>query len=105
MELEVCRQSRGGIEPWLIESDWIPSGYVIVVASAGPGSADNAVALREHDNERYRGLRIIPGNFTAYPLVDSFMWREIGCGVRHRGAAVVIQVKASGSYDIPNISR
>lgn len=90
---------------WLIESDWIPSGYVIVVASAGPGSADNAVALREHDNERYRGLRMIPGNFTSYPIVDSFMWREIGCGVRHRGAAVAIQVKASGSYDIPSIPR
>lgn len=90
---------------WLIESDWVPLGYVAVVASAGPGSPDNPVALREHDNESYRGLRLIPGNWNSYPMIDSFLMRTAGVGVRHRGAAVCIQVKASGTYDVPAIPR
>ena len=36
-----------------------------------------------------------------YPLVDSFYQRTFGVGTRHRGAACVVQVKASGSYTAP----
>jgi hypothetical protein len=89
----------------LIESDFIPSGYVAVVASAGPGSVENVVALREHVNESYRGLRLIPGNWQSYPMIDSFLVRSAGVGVRHRGAAVCLQVTTSSTYTPPAIPR
>ena len=76
---------------WLIESNYIPSGYVAVVASGGPGSPDNPVAVREHPNAQYRGLRAIPGK-GPYSLQESFAARGIGVGVPHRGAAAVTQV-------------
>jgi hypothetical protein len=36
-----------------------------------------------------------------YPLIDSFYQRGFGTGVRQRGGGVVMQIKASGVYDIP----
>lgn len=90
---------------WLIESEFVPLGYVAVVASAGPNSPNNVVAVRENAVDRYRGLRMIPGAQQNYPLIDSFLVRQIGCGTRHRGAAVAIQLKASGSYQAPVIPR
>ena len=59
---------------WLIESNYIPSGYVAVVALGGPGSPDNPVAVREHPNAQYRGLRAIPGK-GPYPPQESFAAR------------------------------
>lgn len=85
---------------WLLTSYYIPTGYVCVAATAGANSQYNAVGLRSHTNPAYRGLRQIAGN-GPYPLQDSFFQRSFGVGVRHRGAAVVAQVKASGDYDIP----
>lgn len=90
---------------WLIESEFVPSGYVAVVASSGADSPNNVVAMRQHPNPNWQGLRRIGGNWREYPLQDSFFMRTVGVGVRHRGAAVCIQAKASGSYDIPSIPR
>ncbi len=90
---------------WLIESEFVPSGYVAVTASAGPNSPDNVVAMRQHPKPNWQGLRQIPGNWREYPLQDSFFMRTVGVGVRHRGAAVAIQVKASGDWDVPSIPR
>ena len=85
---------------WLIETNYCPAGYVIVAASGGPDSDINPVALRSHTDPAYQGLLRIPGN-GKYPLVESFFHRDIGVGVRHRSAAVAIQVTASPTYTAP----
>jgi len=81
----------------------VPEGYMLTVATSGPNSAQNAVGMRHHSNPTYRGLRQIPGK-SQYPLIDMTYARAFGVGVRHRGAAVVTQIKASGSYDAPTIA-
>lgn len=87
---------------WLIlEEDYIPAGYLFGFATGGEQQATNPVGLREHQNTGLRGLRLVKGRDNDYPLVDSFYNRGFGTGVRHRGAGVVMQIKASGSYDIP----
>lgn len=47
---------------------------------------------------------MIEGNWAKYPLVESFFQRGLGTGVRHRGAAAVVQIKASGTYDLPEVN-
>jgi hypothetical protein len=89
-------------DAWLIESYYVPSGYVIVAATGGLDSDMNPVGFREHVNPAYAGLRHIPGR-GPYPLVDSFYARGFGVGTRHRGAAVVMQVTTNGSYTAPTI--
>ncbi|MCB8043602.1 hypothetical protein JM654_03680 [Microbacterium oxydans] len=42
-----------------------------------------------------------PNDGSRYPLVNSYFTRGFGVGVRHRGAAAVMQIKASGSYQNP----
>lgn len=89
---------------FVVESHFIPNNYFAVVATSGHNSPTNVIGVREHTNAAYRGLRLLPGNVNGYPLQESFYTRAFGVGVRHRGAAVVTQVKASGSYDIPDVS-
>lgn len=91
-------------ESWVIPTELIPTGYVLVVATAGPNSPQNVVGFREHPNSLYRGLRLIPGLRPGYPLVDAFAQRSFGTGVRHRGAAVAIQVTTESTYEAPVIS-
>ena len=76
----------------LIESNFIPAGYVAVVSSGGPNSHDNLVGFREHTNPAYQGLRIIPGRDQRYPHIESYLVRSFGVGVRHRGAVDVCQI-------------
>lgn len=85
----------------IVEEDYIPAGYIVALASGGPDNLINPVGVREHKNPAYRGLKIIPGQRSQYPLIDSFYRRGIGTGILQRGGGVVMQVKASGSYDIP----
>jgi len=93
----------GSVGPALVVEDGlVPSGYVIAVATGGPNSAVNAVGFREHTRPELRGLRQIPG-VGPYPLTNSFYNRGCGTGVRHRGAAAVLQVTA-GSYVAPVIA-
>jgi hypothetical protein len=99
-----------GIKVWgsygnglLIESNFIPSGYVCVVASGGLDSDTNPIAVREHKNPAYQGLRHIPGHWQNYPLIESFFARGFGVGTRNRGAAVVCQVTASETYTPPAV--
>ena len=89
-------------DAWLIESHYVPAGYVIVAATSGLDSDRNPVGFREHPNPSYQGLRQIPGR-GPYPLQDSFYVRGFGVGVRHRGAAVVMQVTNSSTYTAPTI--
>jgi hypothetical protein len=85
---------------FLIESNFIPSGYVTVVATNGPNHSRNPIGFREDANEAYRGLLLLPGQ-GPYPVVDSHHLRSFGVGVRHRSAAVCIQVTTNGSYAKP----
>lgn len=86
----------------LVESYFIPAGYVIIAATGGPNSNDNPVGFREHRNSAYHGLRVIPG-VGPYPITEHFYTRAFGTGVRHRGAAVAIQVTANANYTPPVI--
>ncbi len=85
-------------------SQFVPEGYVAVVATGGPNSSANVVGFREHVNPAYQGLRLIPGH-GPYPLQDSFLARGFGTGVRHRGAAAVCQVTAATAYTAPVVPR
>ncbi|WP_428338797.1 hypothetical protein [Mycobacterium sp.] len=89
---------------WLLQSTYVPRGYVAVVASGGAGSDENPVGMRQHVNVAYQGLRHIPGHWNGYPLQDSFLARGFGVGVRHRSAAVVCQITTSNSYTAPAIA-
>ena len=55
----------------LCQSDFVPSGYVAVVASYGVNSPYNVVGFREHPLPAYQGLRHIAGNTPNYPLAES----------------------------------
>lgn len=90
---------------WVIQSDFIPEDYFAVVATYGVNSSDNAIGFREHVQPQYRGFRTIPGPVPAYPLQESFFTRAFGVGVRRRGQASVVQIKASCSYDTPSIPK
>ena len=86
----------------VIESYFIPAGWAAIVATGGPGGGNNPVGFREHTNPAYRGLRAIPG-VGPYPLTESFLARSFCVGVRHRGAAVAIQITGSSTYTPPVI--
>lgn len=92
----------GSYGPWLIvQDDFIPLGYMLGIGTGGRANLRNLVGLREHPNTQLRGLRLAKGAIPDYPLIDSFYQRGFGTGVRQRGGGVVMQIKASGSYDIP----
>lgn len=92
----------GQYGPWLVvETDFIPAGYIVAFATGGENNASNPVGIREHQNSGLRGLRLVKGRDNDYPLVDSFYQRGFGTGVRHRGAGAVLQVVASTTYTVP----
>lgn len=76
---------------------------MLAVVSGGAGAQVNPVMFREHTRSELRGLLSIGGSNKDYPLIDSFSIRGFGTGVRHRGAAVAMQVTASASYTAPAI--
>lgn len=88
---------------WIVPLDDIPPKYLACVSTYGANSPSNVVGLREHPVPLYQGFRVIPGREPGYPLTDSFFTRGIGVGVRRRGQAAVMQIKASGSYEVPPI--
>lgn len=85
----------------VVEEEYIPSGYLCGVGFGGRFNLGNPVGLRQHANPAMQGLRILPGNNQRYPLIDGFYARSFGTGVRQRGGAALMQVKASGNYEIP----
>ena len=89
----------------LVQSDFVPSGYVALVASYGLNSPYNCVGFREHHNPSYQGLRKIAGNTPGYPIIESFACRGFGVGVRQRGAAVCIQVSTNATYTPPTATQ
>jgi hypothetical protein len=92
----------GTYGPWhIVEEEYIPAGYMAFLASGGIDSLENPIGIREHRNPAYRGLKIIPGSRSDYPLTDSFYRRGFGTGVRQRGAGYVVQVTSSATYTVP----
>lgn len=85
----------------IVEEDYIPPGYLLGVGYGGAFNLGNPVGLRQHANPAMQGLRIIAGNYQRYPLIDGFYARSFGSGIRQRGGAAIMQIKASGTYDIP----
>lgn len=90
---------------YVIESHFIPVGYLTVVASAGPNAEGNPVAIREHVRTEYRGLRLIPGADQRYPIVSSYYAIGFGTGIRHRGAAACLQITTNAEYTAPTFPR
>lgn len=89
---------------WICDDALIPSGYVLVAATGGASSALNVCSLREHVRPELRGFRIVKGRVPDYPLIESFFSRGFGTGVRHRGAAVALQITASATYTAPSLA-
>jgi len=85
----------------VVEEGYIPAGYMVSVATGGADNITNPIGLREHKNAAYRGLKVIPGQRSDYPLLDSFYRRGIGTGIRHRGAIALMQIRATGTYAVP----
>lgn len=83
----------------VIEDGNIPAGYMFAFATGGEKNLNNPIGLRE--DPQVKGLTLLAGSQHGYPLQDSYYLHGFGTGVRHRGAGVVMQVKASGSYEIP----
>lgn len=82
------------------EEDSVPVGYMLAFATAGENLTSNIVGVREHWNPAVKGLKLLPGRDT-YPLLGSFYHHALGAGVRDRGGAVIMQVKATGNYEVP----
>jgi hypothetical protein len=85
----------------ILADDMFPAGYMALIATGGPQNLRNPVGFREHENASFRGLRLVKGATPDYPLIDSFYQRTFGTGIRQRGGSVIMQIKASGTYDIP----
>lgn len=85
----------------IIEEAYIPANYLVAFATGGAAALGNPIGIREHANPGMRGLRLINGERAGFPLINSYYQRGIGTGVRQRGAAAIMQVKASGSYTPP----
>lgn len=97
----------GEIGTWgpfhVVEEGLIPAGYLVSVVTGGTDRLSNPIGLREHSNPSYRGLKVIPGQVSDYPLIGSFYRRGLGTGIRHRGGIAIMQVKASGNYAVPAV--
>jgi len=85
----------------IVQDDLFPAGYIADVATGGRANLNNPVGIREHENASLRGLKLIKGRDNSYPLIDSFYNRGIGTGIRQRGGAAIMQIKASGAYVPP----
>lgn len=85
----------------VVEEEYIPAGYMAGFGFGGRFDLGNPVGLRQHQNPAMQGLRIIAGNNQRYPLIDGFYARSFGTGIRQRGSGAVMQIKASGNYEIP----
>lgn len=86
----------------IIEESFIPTGYVVAFATGGQANLSNPIGIREHENSELRGLRLINGEKAGFPIINSYYQRGFGTGVRQRGGAAILQIKASGAYSPPS---
>lgn len=90
---------------WLHECPIMPTKYVLVVATSGANAETNVCGFREHPDAAWQGLKQIPGNWSQYPLAESFWTRAFGVGVRNRGAAVALHCVADDEYVAPTFDQ
>lgn len=88
-------------DAWITKNYFVPAGYVIAVGTAGAGSSRNPLWFRQHVTPGLQGLRLLP-QYERYPLLEATYEHGFGVAVRHRSAAAVMQIKASGSYENPS---
>jgi hypothetical protein len=93
----------GTYGPWKIieRPGYLVPGYLVFLASGGSNNIKNPVGIREHINGTQRGLKLIPGARSDYPLVDSFYTRGFGTGIRQRGSGYLVQVTNNATYTTP----
>lgn len=96
------RVSGSYMDVIVIEEPLLPAGHVLFLSTGGANMDENIVGIREHASSEWQGLRLLPGNQQRYPLVDGYYIHGFGTGIRRRTGAVILQVKASGSYAPPN---
>jgi hypothetical protein len=87
---------------WLIETNYVPAGWVAVVASAGRVRPATLLPCGRTRTSHIRACGLSRGHWSGYPLIDSFFPRGVGVGVRHRGTAAVLQVTSNASYTPPS---
>jgi hypothetical protein len=85
----------------IVEEDYVPVGYILLIGSGGAGNLGNPVGIREHVNPALRGLRLVGGPRVGYPLIDSFYQRGFGTGIRQRGGAAIMQITTASTYTAP----
>ena len=88
---------------WILPVEFLPPDHLVMAATNGPNSPLNPIGFREHPLANQQGLRLLPGSSQRYPLIDSYYVRGFGTGVRHRGAAVVMQITTSSTYTPPSL--
>lgn len=86
----------------IVENNDLPDTVLLGMATGGSFATQNPVGIRQHRNPSARGLRLIEGRSSRYPLVESVYDGYTGAGVRHRGASVVMSLTA-GAYEVPTI--
>lgn len=87
----------------VIEEDYIPAGYMVMIVTAGEQNIGNPVGIRQHANASLQGLQLAKGKQSnEYPLIDSYYIHGMGTGIRHRGAGVVMEIGNGGTYTIPS---
>jgi hypothetical protein len=85
----------------ILQEDYIPPKYLVAFATGGQESVNNPVGIRQHANPALRGLRLVKGRDSDYPLTEAYYQRGFGTGIRKRGAGAVLQLTASGTYTQP----
>lgn len=85
--------------------NWVPAAYMFVFNEYGPNSNQNPLARRISPFPEDNDLRIVATTDTAdkFPLTAEYAERWFGVAAKNRSNGVVMQIKASGSYDIPTL--
>jgi hypothetical protein len=83
---------------WIIEWDYIPSGYLMGIHFGAPRPVLQRVDPAE--TGLTSGLQLVAED-ERYPFQGAQWSDRFGLGVGNRLNGVVMQLKASGSYDIP----
>lgn len=78
--------------------DQVPSGYILAMTPDAPGP----VVRRVPANAALRGFNV-RAEEEHYPFYKRTWIERFGYGVRNRLNAAVMQLKASGTYDVPAI--
>jgi hypothetical protein len=92
----------GGID-W-VSTELMPAGWGLVVATNPAVARRKPVRLIWPTNASFRGLRIIKGSDSDWPIRDAYYSRFMGAKVFHRAAGIAFQLTANASYTNPATS-